>query len=204
MTSPEGDARLMVVDGLTGTDVKAAVASAWALAQPGFDRAPKLVTPRPGREGWDDRAAFEYETSPNERRFIYALAYRKGSSWTAVLFDGSEATADKRRAAINQVLQSLRAPGYTRESFAGRKAHKLDAARIEQLKSFLRSGMDQLGVPGVAYALIQDGKIVDMGGIGVKKLGSPEPVDADTQFMVASNTKGLSTLMLATLVAKAS
>jgi CubicO group peptidase (beta-lactamase class C family) len=200
MTSPEGDARVMVVDGLTGADVKAAVASAWALAQPGFDRAPKLVTPRPGREGWDDRSAFDYDTSPNEKRFIYALAYRKGSSWAAVLYDGSEATADKRWAAISQVLSSLRAPGYVRESFAGRKANKLDAARVGQLKSFLRTGMDQLGVPGVAYALIQDGKIVDMGGIGVKKLGSPEPIDADTQFMVASNTKGMSTLMLATLV----
>lgn len=200
ITSPEGDARLMVVDGLTGADVKAAIASAWALAQPGFDRAPKLVTPRPGREGWDDRATFDYETSPNEKRFIYAQAYRKGPGWAAVLYDGSEATADKRWAAISQVLSSLRAPGYVRESFAGRKAHKLDAARVEQLKSFIRTGMDQLGVPGVAYALIQDGKIVEMGGLGLKKLGSPDPVDADTQFMVASNTKGMSTLMLATLV----
>jgi CubicO group peptidase (beta-lactamase class C family) len=200
MTSPEGDARVMVVDGLTGADVQAAVASGWALAQPGFDRAPKLVTPRPGREGWDDRSVFEYETSPNEKRWIYAVAYRKGPGWTAILYDGAEATTDKRWAAISQVLTSLRAPGYTRETFAGRAAHKLDAARAGQLKSFLRTGMEQLGVPGVAYALIQDGKIVDMGGLGVKKLGSPDPVDADTQFMVASNTKGMSTLMLATLV----
>lgn len=200
MTAPEGDARVMVVDGLTGTDVQAAIASAWKLVHPAFDRAPKLVTPRPGREGWDDRSVFDYETSPNEKRWIYAVAYRKGAGWTAVLYDGAEATTDKRWAAISQVLSSLRAPGYTRESFAGRTAHKLDKARVEQLKSFLRTGMDQLGVPGVAYALIQDGRIVDMGGIGVRKLGSPDPVDSDTQFMVASNTKGMSTLMLATLV----
>ncbi|HEX8512535.1 MAG TPA: serine hydrolase domain-containing protein [Allosphingosinicella sp.] len=200
MTSPEGDARVMVVDGLTGGDVKSAIASGWAVAQPGFDRAPKLVTPRPGREGWDDRSVFDYETSPNEKRWIHAVAYRKGAGWTAVLYDGAEATTDKRWAAISQVLTSLRAPGYTRESFAGRKANRLDSARVGQLKSFLRTGMEQLGVPGVAYALIQDGKIVDMGGLGVRKLGSPEPIDADTQFMVASNTKGMSTLMLATLV----
>lgn len=200
MTSPEADARLIVVDGLTGADVEAAVAAAWKRVQPDFDRAPKLVTPRPGREGWDDRSAFDYETSPNEKRFIYALAYRKGSGWAAVLYDGSEATADKRWAAISQVLSSLRAPGYTRESFAGRKAHKLDPARIDQLKAFLRTGMRELGVPGIGYALIQDGRIVDMGGLGVRKLGSAAPVDADTQFMVASNTKGMSTLMLATLV----
>ncbi len=200
MTAPEGDARVVVVDGLTGADVKAAVASGWALAQPGFDRAPKLVTPRPGREGWDDRASFDYETSPNEKRFLYALAYRKGPGWTAVLYDGAEATTDKRWSAISQVLSSLRAPGYTRESFAGKQAQRLDAARIAELKAFLRTGMEQLGVPGVAYALIQDGELLDVGGIGVRKLGDAAPVDADTQFMVASNTKGLSTLMLATLV----
>lgn len=200
LTAPEGDARVVVIDGLTGADVQAAVASGWALARPDMTRSPKLVTPRPGREGWDDRSVFEYETSPNEKRFIYGIAYRKGGSWAAVLYDGSEATTDKRWAAINSVLSSVRAPGYTRESFAGRAAHKLDAARVEQLKSFLRDGMAQLQVPGVAYALIQDGRIVDMGGLGVKKLGSAAPVDADSQFMVASNTKGMSTLMLATLV----
>lgn len=200
MTAPEGDARVMVVDGLTGADVQAAVASGWALAQTGMTRAPKLVTPRPGREGWDDRSVFEYETSPNEKRFLYAIAYRKGPGWAAILYDGSDATTDKRFAAVSQVMSSLRAPGYSRESFAGRVAHKLDPARVEQLRAFLRTGMEQLQVPGVAYALVQDGKVVEMGGLGVKTLGKPDPVDADTQFMVASNTKGMSTLMLATLV----
>ena len=200
MAAPEGDARVAVVDGLTGPDAAAVAAQAWALAQPGQTRAPKLVTPRPGREGWDERVSVEYETSPNEKRALFATLYRKGQDWSAVLYDGSEATTDKRWSAISQVLSSLRAPGYARESFAGKAAHPLDAARVADLKDFLRTGMAQLGVPGIAYALIQDGRIVDMGGIGVKTLGRPDPVDADTQFMVASNTKGLSTLMLATLV----
>ena len=33
-----------------------------------------------------------------------------------------------------------------------------------------------------------------------KSLGSPDPVDADTLFLAASNTKALTTLLLATLV----
>lgn len=198
--APEKDARIAVVDGLTGADAKEIVGKAWAVAQPGFNRAPKLIAPRPGREGWDERASVEFETSPNEKRALFATLYRKGAEWSAVLYDGAEGTTDKRWAAINQVMSSFRAPGYARESFAGKTAHPLDAARVAELKSFLKTGMEQLGVPGVGYALIQDGKIIDMGGIGVKKLGSPEPIDADTQFMVASNTKGMSTLMLATLV----
>ena len=36
-------------------------------------------------------------------------------------------------------------------------------------------------------------------GFGVRELGKPEKVDADTRFMIASNTKALTTLMLAKL-----
>jgi CubicO group peptidase (beta-lactamase class C family) len=42
--------------------------------------------------------------------------------------------------------------------------------------------------------------VVYEGGLGVRELGKPEHVDADTLFMAASNTKGMTTLMLARLV----
>ena len=38
------------------------------------------------------------------------------------------------------------------------------------------------------------------GGLGVKTLGRPDPVDADTLFLAASNTKAMTTLLLAELV----
>jgi CubicO group peptidase (beta-lactamase class C family) len=52
----------------------------------------------------------------------------------------------------------------------------------------------------VALGLVQGGKVVFEGGLGVRELGRPAPVDADTLFMIASNTKALSTLLLATEV----
>jgi len=55
-------------------------------------------------------------------------------------------------------------------------------------------------VPGVSFGVIQDGKLVWAGGIGVRELGKSEPVDDKTLFMIASNTKSLTTLMLAKLV----
>jgi CubicO group peptidase (beta-lactamase class C family) len=48
--------------------------------------------------------------------------------------------------------------------------------------------------------IVQDGKVVFLGGFGVRELGKPAKVDGDTKFMVASNTKALTTLMLAKLV----
>jgi CubicO group peptidase (beta-lactamase class C family) len=55
-------------------------------------------------------------------------------------------------------------------------------------------------VPGVSVALAQGGKVVFSGGFGVRELGGKQPVDGDTLYIVASNTKALTPLMLAKLV----
>ena len=199
LTPPEGDSHVAVAS-VEGADAKGAVEAAWKLHRPDMKRPVKLVTPRPGREGWEERQVFEYETSPNERAVVRADAFRKGPAWTVVLLDGTEPTFEKRLAPTRLILQSLRPQGYARESFAGRTAHPLDAARIETLKAFVRSAMDQLGVPGVGLAFIDRGKVVWEGGLGVRELGKPDPVDANTLFLAASNTKGMTTLLLARLV----
>ena len=54
-------------------------------------------------------------------------------------------------------------------------------------------------MPGLSFSLVQDGKVVHVGGLGVKELGKPAKVDADTLFIAASNTKALATLLLAKL-----
>ena len=198
LTPPEPDTHLAIVD-TQAPDAKAAVAAAWAVYKPDSKRPIKLVTPRPAREGWDERQVFEYETSPNERAVVVAIAERAGTTWTVMILDGSEPTVEKRGAPIGLVFESLRPKGYARESFAGRKANPLDTARIEQMKSFAQSAMQQVGVPGAAIALIDGGKVVYEGGFGVRELGKPDPVDENTLFMAASNTKGMTTLLLAIL-----
>ena len=52
----------------------------------------------------------------------------------------------------------------------------------------------------MAVGIVQDGKVVFAEGFGVRALGKPDKVDADTLFMIASNNKALTTLMLAKLV----
>src|SRR5215467_4094772 len=196
---PETDTHIAIVDS-QAADATAAVAAAWAAYKPDVKRPLKLVTPRPGRQGWDERQVFDYETSPNERAVAQALALRAGSSWTVVILDGTEPTFEKRSAPVGIILGSLRPKGYTRESFAGRKAQPLDAAHIAQLKSFVETSMQELGIPGASIALVDGGKVVFEGGFGVRELGKPERVDENTLFMAASNTKGMTTLLLSELV----
>ena len=199
LEAPEPDTHIVIFDA-QANDAASAVNAAWAAYKPNSKRPVKLVTPQPAKEGWDERQVFNYETSPNERATVVALALRAGSLWTVLILDGTDPTVEKRSAAVGLVFESLRPKSYKRESFAGRQAHPLDPEHIAKLTTFVESSMKQLGIPGVSLALIDHGKIVYQGGFGVRELGKSERVDENTVFMAASNTKGMTTLLLAELV----
>jgi CubicO group peptidase (beta-lactamase class C family) len=196
--SPEGDLRAALLD-LKAPDAAAAVREAWARYRPDEKHAVRVVTPRSARDGWDERKVFDYDTSPNERLALAATAMRRGEAWTVLIIDGTEQAAEKRRAALSLITASLRPSGYVRESFAGREPRALTEERIGELRDFLQQAMKDAQVPGVGFAVLEQGRIVYEGGLGVRELGKAPPVDAHTLFMAASNTKGMSTLLLSTL-----
>jgi CubicO group peptidase (beta-lactamase class C family) len=66
-------------------------------------------------------------------------------------------------------------------------------ARVESLRK-------QTGVPGIAIAIVENGKITLAKGYGARKLGSPEQVDADTIFPTGSTGKAFTVADLAILV----
>lgn len=200
LSAPEGDLKIALIDVGASADVNAAVSAAWAAWMPANARTPKLVTARPARNGWEERQVVDYEVSPNEKRGMQAVAYRLGSNWTVAIFDGNEATFEKRLAAVGLVSQSIRPAGYTRENFSRNVAHQFDGARIAALKSFVENSMKELGIPGASFALTTRQGTIFSAGLGVRELGKPIAVDADSQFLIASNTKGMATLLLAKLV----
>lgn len=198
-TAPEGNFAVAIVDAGTAADARAAVTTAWARLRPGQTPVPQVVSPGAPGEGWDEKVNFGYETPPAENSIRAAIAQRAGSGWTVVLLDGALASYAKRSAAVSLLQQSLRPAGYVRESFAGRPANHLTPERVALLRTFVAESASALGVPGVGLAFIDGGKVVWQGGVGVRALGRPEPVDAHTKFMIASNTKGMATLLLSVL-----
>ena len=68
------------------------------------------------------------------------------------------------------------------------------------LDGYVASSMKTFDVPGMAVAIVKDGKIVLAKGYGLRKLGDPAPVDEFTLFGIGSNTKAFTTAALATLV----
>jgi CubicO group peptidase (beta-lactamase class C family) len=68
----------------------------------------------------------------------------------------------------------------------------------DSLDSYIERGMKQWQIPGLAIAIVKDGKIVLMKGYGIRESGKQEKVDENTLFMIASNSK----LFTGTSVAK--
>ena len=196
---PEADSRLALVD-VRAANAAAAVAAGWASYRPDANRPLRITTSQTAQNGWEERHVYNYETSPNERAVVYALAWRWGQDWTVTIVEATHSTFEKRIAAFSLTIGSLRPKGHQREMFSGKKARPLDAERIALLKNFVQEAMQQLGIPGVGLSLIDGGKVVFESGLGVKTLGKPDPVDADTLFIAASNTKAMTTLLLAELV----
>ncbi|MFV5688373.1 serine hydrolase [Flavobacterium sp. ZT3R25] len=77
-------------------------------------------------------------------------------------------------------------------SFAQISSSQVDELVERSLKTF--------NVPGIAVAIVKDGKIIHAKGYGVKSILTNEKVDANTLFGIASNSKAFTSAALAMLV----
>lgn len=199
LEAPEAGSVIAIVDA-EAKDAVTATAAAWtAYGKP--RRAIKMESDRANREGWRDTHFTIYQTLPSEEREVTAIARRgTGDLWTVVIEDVTTAVAEKRLAQIELVNSSILPKGFERESFAGKKARPFGAEQQAELERFVTKAQRELGIPGISVGVVQDGKVAFAGGFGVRELGRAAKVDENTLYIVGSNTKSLTTLMLAKLV----
>lgn len=79
----------------------------------------------------------------------------------------------------------------------GRSQQKNLPAGLDQ---YIETVLKTFEVPGISVSIVKDGKILLAKGYGIKKLGEPDPVDANTLFSIASNSKAFTATALAILV----
>jgi CubicO group peptidase (beta-lactamase class C family) len=68
---------------------------------------------------------------------------------------------------------------------------------IASLDAIASDVMKKSGMPGMAVAVVRDGKTVYAKGFGVRKIGESQSVDADTVFQIASLSKSLAASVVA-------
>lgn len=79
-------------------------------------------------------------------------------------------------------------------------APPVSAAPLDGIDAYADAVRARFEVPGIAIAVVKDGRVVLERGYGVRTLGAPAPVDAHTLFAIASNTKAFTATALAMLV----
>ncbi|MBU4610105.1 serine hydrolase [Achromobacter sp. GG226] len=84
---------------------------------------------------------------------------------------------------------------------SGQPRPGLDAA-LARLPDRVRTLMQTSGVPGVSVCVVVDGRRVYSEGFGVRALGSPGRVDADTVFQLASVSKAVGATVVARQVGR--
>lgn len=67
---------------------------------------------------------------------------------------------------------------------------------LQDLDATVERVRERFDVPGIAVAVVKDGQVVLERGWGVRELGKPAPVGADTLFAIASNTKAFTATSL--------
>jgi CubicO group peptidase (beta-lactamase class C family) len=66
---------------------------------------------------------------------------------------------------------------------------QLPAFIKDSLDSYISKGIKDWDIPGLSIVIVKDRKVVLMKGYGVRNIQSQQPVDENTLFMIASNTK---------------
>lgn len=83
--------------------------------------------------------------------------------------------------------------------FGGLLASAQPAFIKDSLDIYVQREMQRWQVPGLAIAIVKDGKVVVEKGYGVRAFGKPEKVDEHTLFQIASNSKAFTGVALAWL-----
>ncbi len=78
-------------------------------------------------------------------------------------------------------------------------AQSLDSI-LHEIDDYAAKTQADWHVPGMAITIVKDDQVVFAKGYGVRELGKPEPVDENTLFAIASNSKAFTTASLAILV----
>jgi CubicO group peptidase (beta-lactamase class C family) len=74
------------------------------------------------------------------------------------------------------------------------------AAQVAELDAYIQQGMKAWKLPGLSIAVVVNDSVLLTKGYGVRALGAPSAVDAQTEFGIMSTTKAMTSMALAMLV----
>ncbi len=80
------------------------------------------------------------------------------------------------------------------------KEQKIQEQKLKDLDAYIEKARVDWRVPGMAVAIVKDGKVILKKGYGVREIGKEEKVDTETLFACASTTKAMTATCMGMLV----
>ncbi|MGH6890516.1 MAG: serine hydrolase domain-containing protein [Rhizomicrobium sp.] len=199
--SPERDLRVaFAASPVAGTPEEIA-GQAWRLFDDGFDFPLLQKIQMPGSSGWDAICQIAYDVPAAQSRSALAILRVLRDKTYITLILGANGSLNRRFPQISELMEQWKPEGLSAPNLANSPRRMWEEEQSSEMADFLRSAMAEMHVPGTAIAVVQRGRIVFAEGFGLRKIGSSEQVRPETQFMIGSSTKPLTTLMMARLVA---
>lgn len=82
----------------------------------------------------------------------------------------------------------------------GQLMYSPDPKKVQAFDQYVENARKQWEVPGLAVAVVKDGKVILKKGYGVREIGKPDPVNTQTLFACASTTKAMTATCMGMLV----
>jgi len=179
-------------------DARQALADAWAIVDPGFDKEIVDTTAIPVSM-LDAFVLYTYKVGDDED-FIIQAEVRVHEGLAYVLIFHADLTEAQQRQAQLQIIDSgFEIAALEKIDLSDAEALPLTAEFIAEFEAYIETALDTYQTPGVAVAIVRDGEIAYASGFGVR---NPEgdPVTPETRMLIGSTTKTMTTLLMAQAV----
>ncbi len=178
---------------------EAAVAAAWQQIDPAFAvPIDETLTP-PAQGGLDEVVVVNYEFDEENSRIYQAVAQRYDGTYYLILVDGDLTAVQQRQAQLNIISSGFTISAMEQTALTDIEPLAVSTV-ITELETFVADGLAQFGIPGTAVAIVQNGEVVYSQGFGVTEQGGDVPITPQTQMMIGSTGKSMTTMLMATLV----
>lgn len=198
LTDPEESIKMYLVV-LPGTDLAQATLDGWTLVDPAFDIAIDETVEPPTGGTVDAVLVTAYDTG-DDNRIMQAVAQGKDGDAYLILVDGQLASLQKRNAQVSIVGSGFKILAVEETDLSEVEPLPVDTEIIASLEEFITTYLEAFGIPGAVVGIVENGELVYSKGFGVADPVTGAPMEPDTNVMIGSTGKSLTTMMMGTLV----
>jgi CubicO group peptidase (beta-lactamase class C family) len=182
----------------TGEDIEQVIADAWQTVDPTFNAPVSTAQSPPSSEGIEETVVVSYSTEQDRIAQGFGQRY-KGNTYI-LLFEGDASAVARRSSQLNIIASGLEITGLEQISLADVTPKAFDETMQGELETFISSNIERADVPGAVVAVVQNGEVVYENAFGVKEKGNDDPMTLDTNMLIGSTGKSLTTMMMGTVV----